>query len=206
MLKEENLNEMEREGFEEETLEESEVNEDKEFEDLKEDTIEEIEKDEEEEITNNLRNENQKLKDENKKMENELNALKDRLLRVNAEYDNFRKRTDKEKKTIYTDACADVLKEILPVFDSIEMAAKAEGNAEDIKKGIEITVKQFSEAFKKLNVEEISTDIEFDPNYHNAIMHVEDDNYEKNTIVEVFQRGFKREDKVLRFSLVKVAN
>lgn len=202
MINDENLKEIEKEELEEETLEESEVNEDMEFEELKEDTNDEME----ESIIDKLRDENLKLKDENKKLENELNALKDRLLRINAEYDNFRKRTEKEKKSIYTDACADVLKHMLPVFDNLERAMTAEGNAEDLKKGIEITMKQFQEALKKLDVEEIASDGEFDPNYHNAIMHIEDDSFGKNEIVEVFQKGFKREDKVLRFSLVKVAN
>ncbi|QGU95510.1 nucleotide exchange factor GrpE [Clostridium bovifaecis] len=202
MINDENLKEIEKEELEEETLEESEVNEDMEFEELKDNTNDEME----DSIVDNLKDENLKLKDENKKFENELDALKDRLVRINAEYDNFRKRTEKEKKSIYTDACADVLKHMLPVFDNLERAMGAEGNAEDLKKGIEITIKQFEEALKKLGVEEIAADGEFDPNYHNAIMHIEDDSFGKNEIVEVFQKGFKREDKVLRFSLVKVAN
>lgn len=199
-----NLNENDElnheENIEKETLEDSEVNEDMEFEGIKDDV------NEKNNVMDSLKEENKNLIEENKKLNNELEALKDRLLRINAEYDNFRKRTEKEKKSIYTEACADVLKAILPVFDSLEMASKSEGNAEDIKKGIEITVKQFNEAFKKLNVEEIPSDGEFDPNYHNAIMHVTDENIGKNQIVEVLQKGFKRGDKVLRFSLVKVAN
>ncbi|KYH28570.1 MULTISPECIES: nucleotide exchange factor GrpE [Clostridium] len=203
--KEENLKE---EEAKEETLKESEVNEDMEFEELKEDDdiIEENIVDDLNKENTKLKDENLKLKDENTKLKNELEALKDRLLRISAEYDNFRKRTDKEKKLIYTDACADILKHMLPVFDNLERAIVAEGNAEDLKKGIEITIKQFNDAFEKLGVEEIPTDGEFDPNYHNAIMHIEDDSFGKNQIVEVFQKGFKREDKVLRFSLVKVAN
>ncbi|MEA4828284.1 MAG: nucleotide exchange factor GrpE [Clostridium sp.] len=201
----ENLTE-EKELFENETLEEAEVNEDREFEELENSTNEDNDVENAENLLSQLKDENKNLLDENKKLQNELEAIKDRLLRVNSEYDNFRKRTEKEKKAIYTDACSDILKHMLPVFDNLERAVLAEGNADDLKKGIEITIKQFEEAFKKLDVEEISTDGEFDPNYHNAIMHVEDDNFGKNQIVEVFQRGFKREDKVLRFSLVKVAN
>lgn len=204
MINDENVKEMESKVAEEETLEESEVNEDMEFEGLKDDDTED--RNEEEKVITSLKDENLKLKDENKKLDNELNALKDRLLRLNAEYDNFRKRTEKEKKTIYTDACSDVLKHMLPVLDNLERAIAAEGSAEDLKKGIEITTKQFDEGLKKLGVEEIESNGEFDPNYHNAIMHIEDDNFGKNQIVEVFQKGFKREDKVLRFSLVKVAN
>ena len=84
-----------------------------------------------------------KLKDENKKLSNELDALKDRLLRLTAEYDNYRKRTAKEKEGIYTDACTDVLKEVLPVADNLERALAVDGSVEDIKKGIEITIKGF---------------------------------------------------------------
>lgn len=153
-----------------------------------------------------LKNKNKVLSDENKKLENELSALKDRFLRMNAEYENFRKRTEKEKKAIYTDACEDVLKNMFPVLDNLERAIKVEGNAEDLKKGIEAVIKQFMDSLGKLDVEEIAAESEFDPNYHNAIMHVEDDNFGNNEIVEVFQKGFKRGDKVLRHSLVKVAN
>lgn len=177
------------------------------------DNSEEVNNEKVEEIENNFedllseaKEENQKLLDENNKIKNENEALKDRLARLNAEYDNFRKRTLKEKEGIYTDACEDVLKEMLPVLDNLERAISVEGSAEDIKKGIEITIKQFGSALEKLNVEEISNEGEFDPNFHNAVMHIEDDQYEKNQVVEVFQKGYKRGDKVLRYSMVKVAN
>ena len=197
----------ENEGFKEEGLEESEVNEDLEFEGLKEEEIdlEEDQPTQESELAS-LSHENRTLKDENKKLQNELNTLKDRFLRMNAEYENFRKRTEKEKLSIYTDACEDVLKSMLPVLDNLERAMSAQGSADDLKKGIEITIRQFNESLKKLEVEEVPSTGEFDPNFHNAIMHVEDDSFGKNEIVEVFQRGFKRGEKVLRFSLVKVAN
>lgn len=157
-------------------------------------------------LLSGVKEENQKLLDENNKIKNENEALKDRLARLNAEYDNFRKRTSKEKEGIYTDACEDVLKEMLPVLDNLERAISVEGSAEDIKKGIEITIKQFGSALEKLSVEEISNEGEFDPNFHNAVMHIEDDQYGKNQVVEVFQKGYKRGDKVLRYSMVKVAN
>lgn len=153
-----------------------------------------------------LKKENLELKSENKKAINELNAIKDRLARVMAEYDNFRKRTVKEKDNIYSDACKDILKEILPVLDNLERAVKVEGNADDLKKGVEMTMKQFNSALSKLNVEEIPCEGEFDPNLHNAVMHIEDDKYDKNSIVEVLQKGYKREDKIIRYSMVKVAN
>lgn len=153
-----------------------------------------------------LKDENKKLKDENQKVKNEFDALKDKLARTAAEFDNFRKRTAKEKEKIYTESCEDILKEILPVLDNLERAISVEGNIDDLKQGIDMTMKQFTDALKKLEVEEIPTDGQFDPHVHNAVMHVEDDNYGENSIAEVFQKGYKREDKVIRPSMVKVAN
>lgn len=147
-----------------------------------------------------------KLKDENKKLNNEAEALKERLLRITAEYDNYRKRTSKEKEGIYTDACTDVLKEMIPVLDNLERAISVEGNVEDIKKGIEMTIKGFKTSFEKLGVEEIEASGEFDPNYHQAVMHIQDENLGANSIAEVFQKGYKRGDKVIRYTVVKVAN
>lgn len=145
-------------------------------------------------------------KNEAKALKEENDTLKDKLLRTVAEYDNFRRRTAKEKENIYTDACADVLKEMLPVLDNLERAMASEGNVEDLRKGVEMTVAQFKTAFDKLGVEEIKADAEFDPNYHNAVMHIDDDSFDKNQVAEVFQKGYKKGDKVLRHSMVKVAN
>ena len=147
-----------------------------------------------------------KNKDEIKKLNNEVDALKDRLLRITAEYDNYRKRTTKEKEGIYTDACADVIKEILPVVDNLDRALAADGSVEDLKKGIEMTIKGLQGSLEKLGVEEIDASSEFDPNFHQAVMHIEDENFEKNTIAEVFMKGYKRGDKVIRHTVVKVAN
>ena len=147
-----------------------------------------------------------KNKDEIKKLNNEMEALKDRLLRITAEYENYRKRTTKEKEGIYTDACTDVIKEILPVVDNLERALAAEGSVEDLKTGIEMTIKGLQGSFEKLNVEEIDASAEFDPNLHQAVMHIEDESLEKNSVVEVFMKGYKRGDKVIRYSVVKVAN
>lgn len=147
-----------------------------------------------------------KLKDENKKLKNELETVKERLLRTSAEYENFRNRTAKEKDGIYSDACFDVLKNILPALDNMERAAAIDGSVEDLKKGIEMTIRQFNDSLSKLGVEEIDTSSEFDPNVHNAIMHVEDESVGENQIVEVLQKGYKKGDKIIRFSLVKVAN
>lgn len=149
---------------------------------------------------------NKKLKDENEKLNNELDAAKDRFLRLNAEYQNYRNRTSKEKEGIYTDACSDVMNEMLPTLDNLERAIAAEGSAEDLKKGVEMVVKQFKGSLKKLGIEEISCEEGFDPNFHNAVMHIEDENYGENEIVEVLQKGYKKGNKILRHSMVKVAN
>lgn len=147
-----------------------------------------------------------KLNDENKKLNNEVDALKDRLLRITAEYENYRKRTAKEKDGIYTDACTDVLKEIIPVVDNLERALAVDGNIEDLKKGIEMTIKGFQGSLEKLGVEEIDTTSGFDPNLHQAVMHIQDDSFEKNSVAEVFLKGYKKGDRVIRFTMVKVAN
>lgn len=146
-----------------------------------------------------------KLKDENKKLSNELDALKDRLLRLTAEYDNYRKRTAKEKEGIYTDACTDVLKEVLPVADNLERALAVDGNVEDLKKGVEMTIKGFLNSLEKLGVEEIDTTNGFDPNLHQAISVVEDANLNSNDVAQVYQKGYKKGEKVIRYSMVTVA-
>ena len=146
-----------------------------------------------------------KLKDENKKLSNELEALKDRLLRLTAEYDNYRKRTAKEKEGIYTDACTDVLKEVLPVADNLERALAVDGNVEDLKKGVEMTIKGFLNSLQKLGVEEIDTTNGFDPNLHQAISVVEDANLNSNDVAQVYQKGYKKGEKVIRYSMVTVA-
>ena len=133
-----------------------------------------------------------KMKDENKKLSNEVEALKERLLRLTAEYDNYRKRTAKEKEGIYTDACTDVLKEMLPVADNLERALAVDGNVEDLKKGVEMTIKGFLNSLEKLGVEEIDTTNGFDPNLHQAISVVEDENLSSNDVAQVNQKGYKR--------------
>lgn len=177
--------------------------EDLEFEEIEK---EEIIEDSNEAKIKELEDMKNKLKEENKKLENQMEEIKERLVRTVAEYDNFRKRTAKEKEDLYVSACEDVLKELLPVLDNLERAATVEGSVEDIKKGIEMTVKQFESSLEKLGVEEISTEVAFDPNIHNAVMHVEDSNCEEKEIVEVFQKGYKKGEKVIRYSMVKVAN
>ncbi len=128
----------------------------------------------------------------------------DKYLRMMAEYDNYRKRVQKEREGIYTDAYGDVLKEILPVIDNLERALQFEDGVQ-LAQGVKMTYQQFLDAIKRLGVEEIETKT-FDPNYHNAVMHVEDETLGEGEIVEVFQKGYKKGDKVLRFAMVKVAN
>lgn len=185
----------------EESLEQAELMEDKEFENIDEEKILSLEG-----LVEELQDSNRKLKDEKEKVENELNSIKDRLLRLSAEYENYRKRTAKEKEGIYTDACEDVLKNMLPVIDNLERAANVDGKAEDIKKGIEMTIRQFNDSLEKLQVSEIPVTEGFDPNLHNAVMHVEDSNFGEKEIVEVFQKGYLKGSKVIRHSIVKVAN
>ena len=147
-----------------------------------------------------------KKKEENDKLSKEVEAYKDRLLRLTAEYENFRKRTAKEKEGIYSDACADVLKEVIPTVDNLERALAVDGNVEDLKKGIEMTIKGFQTSLEKLGVEEISTEEGFDPNLHQAVMHIQDESLDKNVVAEVFLKGYKKGDKVIRYTMVKVAN
>ena len=153
-----------------------------------------------------LKEENMTFKDKNKTLENELEALKDRLLRLSSEYENYRRRTDKEKEGIYTNACEDILKRILPVLDNLERAAVVEGDLDDIKKGIDMTIRQFIDALEKLDVVEIDATGEFDPNVHQAVMHNEDEAFGVNQVAEVFQKGYKRGDKVIRHTMVRVVN
>jgi molecular chaperone GrpE len=140
-----------------------------------------------------------KQKEENAKLTEELDDVKDRLLRLTAEYDNYRKRTVKEKEGIYSDAYVDVLKEVIPILDNLERAVAADGSIEDLKKGIEMTIKGCKDSFTKLGVEEIDASGEFDPNLHNAVMHVEDENLGKNVVAEIFQKGYKKDDKIIKF-------
>ena len=131
----------------------------------------------------------------------------ERYLRLMAEFDNYKKRSAKERENIYTDVRVDTVTKFLPVFDNLERAMKTETADEAFKKGVEMTFNQLMDVFKKLGVEEIeSVGKPFDPAVHNAVMHVEDAERGENEIVEEFQKGFRIGDKVIRFSMVKVAN
>ena len=132
---------------------------------------------------------------------------KNKYLRLAAEYDNFRKRSQKEKDSLYTDIKVDTLRKFLPVYDNLERALKQETADEAYRKGVEMIMAQFKSTMDGLGVTEIAAEGEkFDPEKHNAVMHVEDESFGENEIVEVFQRGFTLGDKVIRFAMVKVAN
>ena len=131
----------------------------------------------------------------------------DSYLRLAAEYDNFRKRSQREKDNLYTEIRAETVGKFLPVYDNLERALKQETADEAFKKGVEMTMTQLTGIFEKLGVTAFGEAGEqFDPAAHNAVMHCEDENAGENTIVEVFQKGFRVGDKVIRFAMVKVAN
>lgn len=133
--------------------------------------------------------------------------VNDKYLRLAAEYDNYRKRTAKEKESIYGDAKADTIKPLLAVYDNLERGIAQYDEADVHRQGLELILRQFTEALTKLGVTEIEAQGQpFDPEKHNAVMHVEDESAGENTVVEVFQKGFMIGDKVLRFAMVKVAN
>ena len=130
----------------------------------------------------------------------------DKYMRLAAEYDNFRKRSAKEKEGIYADAYADALKSILPIIDNLERAVGVEG-ADAVAKGLEMTLKGAAEALEKMGVEAFGAEgDEFDPNMHNAMMMVDDENHKEGEIVNVFQKGYKKGDKIIRYAMVTVAN
>lgn len=137
----------------------------------------------------------------------EIAALNDKYLRLYAEYDNFRRRSQKEKEGIYGDAKADTLKEFLPVYDNLVRALATATQDEAYAKGVEMIMTQFNKTMEKLGVTRIeSLGQKFDPELHNAVMHVDDETKGENEIAEVFQEGFKLGEKVIRFAMVKVAN
>lgn len=137
----------------------------------------------------------------------EMDALNDKYLRICAEYDNFRKRSQKEKDSLYGDVKAETLKNFLPVYDNLVRALAQSTEDEAYRRGVEMIMNQFNVTMEKLGVTEIEClGKKFDPAYHNAVMHVEDEEKGENEIVEVFQKGFMMGDKVIRFAMVKVAN
>ncbi len=136
----------------------------------------------------------------------ELAETRDKYLRMLAEYDNYRKRTQKEKEGAYADGLADAIAEILPVLDNLARAAAVEDPTK-IAEGLALTLKGAEAALVKLKIEATAkVGDSFDPNIHNAVMHIEDEAYGEGEIVEVFQCGYRRGDKIIRDAMVKVAN
>ena len=139
--------------------------------------------------------------------EEKYNAERDAHLRVAAEFDNFRKRTLKEKEQSYGNGKADAVEKLLPVYDNLERALTQPTEDDAYKKGVEMTMTQLVGIFSGLGVEIFgNVGEEFDPNFHNAVMHTEDENFGENTICQVFQKGFKLGEKIIRFAMVQVAN
>ena len=143
--------------------------------------------------------------EEEKKRADEIN---DKYLRVAAEYENFRKRTQNERNNIYRDAVADTLGGLLPILDNLQYAAKySDGDAEKVAQGLTMILSKLPETLEKMNIKAFGEAGEaFDPNLHNAVLHVEDESLGENVIAEVLQCGYMYGDKVLRYSMVKVAN
>ena len=145
--------------------------------------------------------------DKTAELEAQLAAANDRYLRLCAEYDNFRRRSLKERDSLYGDIKADTVQKFLPVYDNLERALKQGTEDEAYRKGVELIMSQFEQTLEKLGVTPIeSLGRTFDPALHNAVMHIDDEQKGENEIVEVFQQGFKLGDKVIRFAMVKVAN
>ena len=131
----------------------------------------------------------------------------DSYLRLAAEYDNYRKRSQKEKDNLYTEIRSETVVKFLPVYDNLERALAQETQDAAFKKGVEMTMNQLVSVMEKLGVESFgAAGDHFDPQLHNAVMHIEDESLGENVIAEVFQKGFKVGEKVVRFAMVKVAN
>lgn len=162
----------------------------------------------EEETAKNAETEVTETEQKLQELENNLKDANDKFLRTLAEYDNYRKRSVREKEQAYADSKASVLSEILPVLDNFERAAgNRDASLEDYQKGIDMIFKQFQDILTKLGVESFGEKGEtFDPNLHSAVMHTEEEGEPENTISEVFSKGYKLGDKILRPAVVKVVN
>lgn len=137
----------------------------------------------------------------------ELDTKNDQLMRTAAEFDNYKKRTEREKASVAEFAKAGLIKQLLPILDNIDRASAADHASADYIKGIEMIVKQFEGIVANLGIEEIAkAGDEFDPNFHEAVMHIEDETLGENVIADVLQKGYKIGDTVIRAAMVKVAN
>lgn len=140
-------------------------------------------------------------------LQEKVDSLNEQLLRTVAEYDNFRKRSQREKESIYPQAVSQTVEKFLPIIDTVERALAIECSDAEFKKGIEMILQNFKDVLQKLGVEEFGkVGEQFDPERHNAVMHVEDEQHEANTIVAVFQKGYQLGDRIIRHAMVQVAN
>lgn len=147
-----------------------------------------------------------KLVAEIEELKAKLTEYDDKYLRMAAEYDNFRRRSREEKDAIYENAMADTVKELLPIIDNLDRAASYTDGAQ-VLEGLKITAKSTASIFEKLGVEEFGkVGDTFDPNLHNAVLHIDDDSFGEGEIVEVFQKGYKKGKHIIRFAMVKTAN
>ncbi len=149
----------------------------------------------------------EEVKEEKNPWEEKYNAEHDSYLRLAADYDNYRKRTTKEKDQSFTNGRADAAAKMLPVYDNLERALNQPTEDTAYKKGVEMTMNELVKIFTALGIESFgAVGDKFDPNLHNAVMHTQEEEVEENTITQVFQKGFRIKDKVIRFAMVQVAN
>lgn len=168
-----------------------------------EETKEEVK---EEETTCEETAEKEEQVEETQKLKDEISALNDKYLRMLAEFDNYKRRTQKEKDETYNRSLGDTIVKLLPVLDTLEISMKNEtGDVENYRKGIELVIKKFYETLEKMEVTPIeAVNQPFDPNFHNAVMNSEDGEGESGTVLEEFQKGYMHKDRVIRHSMVKV--
>ena len=170
-------------------------------------TENEVEGEKNETSAKDEKKESRRLAEELSAKENELAEYKEKYLRMAAEYENYRKRSVKERDGIYTDAVSDVIGAILPIADNLERAAQYKEEPEKVADGLALVAKSMSDLLTKFGIEQFGEPGDtFDPNLHNAIMHVEDAAYGDGEILDVFQRGYRKGDKIVRYAMVKVAN
>ena len=174
------------------------------------DNIEEVKETASEEVENTEKADTHPTVEELEKkiseLEDALRAKEDQYLRMAAEYENFRRRSKEEREASYNDAAADTIAEILPIIDNLERASLYE-DGEKVKEGLVMIAKSVNDVFTKLGVESMGkVGEEFDPNYHNAVLHADDDSLGENEITDVFQKGYKKGNRIIRFAMVKVVN
>lgn len=160
-----------------------------------------------EEVNDDIQVDATEIESKLQEKEEECNKYLDMLKRTTAEYENFRKRTQKEKESMFGDGFRSAVEKLLPVIDNLERALEHSDEEGPLKEGLNMTLKMFKDILEKEGVTEIpSLGEKFDPNVHNAVMHVEDEAFGENEVIEVFLKGYQHNDKVIRHSMVKVAN